>query len=86
MKFEVEVGGRPVRFNKNLIFTARACEVSTPDELTEDAIAYLQVAVQSRGDQPGGGTASGLPWLDVRFIPRRQRPSEPKLRRLGGRL
>lgn len=49
MKFEVEVGGRPVRFNKNLIFTARACEVSTPDELTEDAIAYLQVAVQSRG-------------------------------------
>lgn len=49
MKFEVEVGGRPVRFNRNLIFSVRACEVSTPDELTEDAIAYLDVSLQSRG-------------------------------------
>ncbi|MFN7129647.1 MAG: DUF2155 domain-containing protein [Brevundimonas sp.] len=53
MKFEVEVGGRPVRFNRNLIFSVRACEVSTPDELTEDAIAYVDVSLQSRGvNQP----------------------------------
>ena len=49
MKFEVEVGGRPVRFNQNLIFAARACEVTTPDELTEDAIAYMDVSLQPRG-------------------------------------
>ncbi|MFN3879694.1 MAG: DUF2155 domain-containing protein [Brevundimonas sp.] len=49
MKFEVEVGGRPVRFNRNLIFAARACEVTTPDELTEDAIAYIDVSLQPRG-------------------------------------
>lgn len=49
MLFEVEVGGRPVRFNKTLIFSARACEVSAPDEQTEDAIAYLEVGVQPRG-------------------------------------
>jgi hypothetical protein len=49
MKFEVEVGGRPVRFNRNLIFSARACEVSTPDELTEDAIAYVDISLQPRG-------------------------------------
>ena len=49
MKFEVEVGGRPVRFNRNLIFAARACEVTTPDELTEDAIAYMDVSLQPRG-------------------------------------
>ena len=51
MKFEVEVGGRPVRFNRNLIFAARACEVTTPDELTEDAIAYMDVSLQPRGQQ-----------------------------------
>ena len=51
MKFEVEVGGRPVRFNRNLIFAARACEVTTPDELTEDAIAYIDVSLQPRGQQ-----------------------------------
>ncbi|WP_447910055.1 DUF2155 domain-containing protein [Brevundimonas bullata] len=49
MRFEVEVGGRPVRFNKTLIFSVRACEVSASDELTEDAIAYLEVGVQPRG-------------------------------------
>lgn len=49
MLFEVEVGGRPVRFNKTLIFSVRACEVSAPDELTEDAIAYLEIGVQPRG-------------------------------------
>ena len=52
MKFEVEVGGRPVRFNKNLIFSVRACEISTPDELTEDAIAYVDVSLQARGNNP----------------------------------
>ncbi len=53
MKFEVEVGGRPVRFNQNLIFNVRACEVSTPDELTEDSIAYVDVSVQPRGAAQG---------------------------------
>lgn len=49
MRFEVEVGGRPVRFQKTLIFTARACEVSASDELVEDSIAYLEVDIQPRG-------------------------------------
>lgn len=48
MRFEVEVGGRPVRFNQSLIFTARACEVSAPNELVEDAVAYLDVSLQPR--------------------------------------
>lgn len=48
MRFEVEVGGRPVRFNRNLIFTARACEVSSADELVDDAVAYLEISVQPR--------------------------------------
>jgi len=49
MRFEVEVGGRPVRFQKTLIFTARACEVSAADELVSDAVAYLEVSLQPRG-------------------------------------
>lgn len=49
MRFEVVVGGRPVRFQKTLIFTARACEVSASDEQVEDAIAYLDVSLQPRG-------------------------------------
>lgn len=49
MRFEVEVGGRPVRFQRTLIFTARACEVSASDEQVEDAIAYLEVSIQPRG-------------------------------------
>ena len=49
MRFEVEVGGRPVRFQKTLIVTARACEVSASDELVGDAIAYLEISVQPRG-------------------------------------
>ena len=49
MRFEVEVGGRPVRFQRTLIFTARACEVSAPDEQVSDAIAYMEVTLQPRG-------------------------------------
>jgi hypothetical protein len=49
MRFEVEVGGRPVRFNQSLIFTARACEVAAEDELVADSIAYLEVTLQPRG-------------------------------------
>lgn len=49
MRFEVEVGGRPVRFEKTLIITARACEVSAPDEQVADAVAYLEVSLQPRG-------------------------------------
>lgn len=49
MRFEVEVGGRPVRFNGALIFTARACEVAAEDERDEEAAAYLEVSLQPRG-------------------------------------
>lgn len=49
MRFEVEVGGRPVRFENALIITARACEVSAPDELAPDAVGYLEIGLQSRG-------------------------------------
>lgn len=49
MRFEVEVGGRPVRFQRTLIFTARACEVSAPGEQVADAVAYLEVSLQPRG-------------------------------------
>jgi len=48
MRFEVEVGGRPVRFNRQLVFTARACEVAAPDETIEDAVAYMEIAVEPR--------------------------------------
>lgn len=48
-RFEVAVGGRPVRFNQALIFTARACEVSAPDERAPEAAAYLEVSIQPRG-------------------------------------
>ncbi len=53
MRFQVEVGGRPVRFNKSLIFTARACEVSAAEELVEDSIAYLDVSLEPRGTLQG---------------------------------
>jgi len=49
MRFEVEVGGRPVRFEKTLILTAKACEVSAADEQVSDAVAYLEVTLQPRG-------------------------------------
>ena len=52
MRFEVEVGGRPVRFNQSLVVRARACEVSASDEQAEDAIAYLEIGVQRRGADP----------------------------------
>ena len=48
MRFEVEVGGRPVRFNQALIVTARACEVSAENELVPDAIAYVDVTLQPK--------------------------------------
>lgn len=63
MKFEVEVGGRPVRFNRNLVFAVRACEVSTPDELTEDSIAYVDISQQSRGNQPAESRQIFRGWM-----------------------
>ena len=51
MRFEVEVGGRPVRFNRTLIFSAKACEVSASDEQAEDAVAYMDISIQPRGVQ-----------------------------------
>ncbi|MBN8530196.1 MAG: DUF2155 domain-containing protein [Caulobacterales bacterium] len=53
MRFEVEVGGRPVAFQKALIFSVRACELSASDEQTEDAIAYVDVSLQPRGAVAG---------------------------------
>lgn len=49
MRFEVPVGGRPIRFNKTLVFSARACEITASDELQDDHIAYMEVGVQPRG-------------------------------------
>jgi hypothetical protein len=49
MRFAVEVGGRPVMFQRTLIVSARACEVSAPDERVEDAIAYLEFNIRPRG-------------------------------------
>jgi superfamily I DNA/RNA helicase len=54
LRFEVEVGGPSVRFNSNLIFTARACEVSADNEMVDDAIAFMEVALEPRA---GSGTA-----------------------------
>lgn len=51
MRFEVEVGGRPVRFDKTLIVSVRACEVSASDEVVRDSVAYLDISVQPRGAQ-----------------------------------
>lgn len=48
MTFAVQVGGPPVRFRNNLIFTARACEVSAPDEPIADSVAYLEISTQPR--------------------------------------
>ena len=53
MRFEVEVGGPPVRFSNNLIITARACEISADNELVKDAIAYLDVTLQPRTQSAG---------------------------------
>lgn len=49
MRFEVVVGGRPVRFADNLTFSARACEVTAPNEPVSDAIAYMDVSLQPKG-------------------------------------
>lgn len=53
MRFEVVVGGRPVRFSDNLTFSARACEVTASNELVNDAIAYMDVSLQPKGGVPG---------------------------------
>ena len=53
MRFEVQVGGPPVRFRNTLIFTARACEVNAEDDPEEEAAAYLEIRSQPRGtNQP----------------------------------
>jgi len=49
MRFEVVVGGRPVRFNGSLIFSARACEVTAPNESVNDAVAYMDISLEPRG-------------------------------------
>lgn len=49
MRFEVQVGGPPVRFRNTLIFTARACEVNASDDPQEEAAAYLEIRSQPRG-------------------------------------
>ena len=53
MRFEVVVGGRPVRFNNSLTFSARACEVTAENEPVQDAVAYLDVTLQPKGSLTG---------------------------------
>ena len=54
MRFEAPVG-QPIRYH-NLVFTVRSCETTTPDEPTEDAIAFVEVEAQT--PNPGHATAS----------------------------
>lgn len=49
IRFEVEVGGRPVAFKRELIFRVRACEVSANEERDQEAAGYLEVSLQPRG-------------------------------------
>jgi len=49
IRFEVEVGGRPVAFKRELIFTVRACEVSAEEERDQEAAGYLEISLQPRG-------------------------------------
>lgn len=51
MRFEVEVGGRPVAFKREMIFRVRACEVSSPEERDEEAAGYVEISIQPRGAQ-----------------------------------
>lgn len=53
IRFEVEVGGRPVAFKRELIFRVRACEVSTEDERDQEAAGYLEISLQPRGMPTG---------------------------------
>lgn len=49
IRFEVEVGGRPVAFKRELIFRVRACEVSSEEERDQEAAGYVEVSLQPRG-------------------------------------
>lgn len=53
VRFEAAVG-KPVRY-KSLVFTVRACERSTDEEATPDAIAYLTIESQPKA-APGKPT------------------------------
>jgi hypothetical protein len=53
VRFEAEVG-KPVRY-KSLVFTVRACEMSTEEEATPDSIAYLTIQSQPKA-APGKPT------------------------------
>lgn len=56
MRFEAPVG-QPIRY-KTLVFTARACEVTAPDELAPDQIAYLTIDTQPKA-LPGRAAPAG---------------------------
>lgn len=49
MRFEAPVG-QPVRY-KNLVFTVRSCETTSPEEQADDAIAFVEV--ESQTPNPG---------------------------------
>jgi len=53
IRFEVEVGGRPVAFKRELIFSVRACEVSAEEERDQEAAGYLEISLQPRGVMTG---------------------------------
>lgn len=63
MRFEVEVGGRPVRFKQTLIFTARACEVSPPEDRSPETAAYLEISLQPRGEAAGDARQLFQGWM-----------------------
>lgn len=46
LRFEAKVG-QPVRY-KGLVFTVRACETSAPDEVMDDAFAWMEVRAEPR--------------------------------------
>lgn len=56
MRFEAPVG-QPIRY-KTLVFTARACEVTAPDEDAPDQIAYLTIDTQPKA-LPGRAAPAG---------------------------
>jgi hypothetical protein len=79
MRFEVVVGGRPVRFNDSLIFSAPRLRGLGRQRtgVGRHRLSGHQPAAQ--GHRQGHRAAPDLPGLDVRLDPRDQRPAAPDL-------
>jgi hypothetical protein len=62
MRFEVPVG-KPVRY-KDVVFTVRSCETSSPEETLQDSMAYVEVRSEPKlqnGEQTSHRVFSG--WM-----------------------